>query len=726
MSSVHLAQKEENEKWIVEIDHSVTGLLKCTKDLLEALTNWSIQSEHKERIYEQFNSLQSHFEKVCHAFLAANLSMDDLHHIPFDLKNCLDAALTQAPSDLQCHLPSIRDIILQLLQGLKRKQALLHDRCPSTRSSPTFDTNSTPSPPRNMTSSTCTYSSGEFDMMDPNTQQAFTQLRDDGDLASRSSIRRGNALDSTETPTMDTRATVIQPPVRRRRDLPTSPSQPTFSHSITPPTKRRTSTTTPSSPVTSLSTPVNTTPLTTKISNIVSSSSSPLLVLFLQWKNRIKRVVVSHPIENMTQLLHLFQCTFKNALIDLGHTKITILDNDTNIMYELDDITLVKTNTLLSLDDPNNNNNELMNMIQQAFETQFNQWANQVSTLSRNNSSNTTRSPDTSIITTLDTSLLNSGIATTTGASTSLTSSTNEIPASTTNQDQQQTTLIHQLKSDFELLQALIVEHQTNNEKLKSQLADYEHQQSIRQQQQDNHNDKHQKQQNTIQNQLQEKGQELTTRLETLQDTIDDMKQDVTQRRCRPSPHQLDHCHQESTAIKDMIRSLGNHITRSKPAWKKTWEEQLQRIVGEQQCVKEYEHLVADFEEDYAAIVTVLEHLTQVSELQQKRHSGKPLVVVGLYDDSTVGGREGMDHVLQQLQTIDVDHEKRLDALAQAEKRRARDMANRIDDFEKELITFVDTNKLKKTGGAEQLERQQEQKTKQLLMDLYDKNTRPT
>lgn len=363
-----------------------------------------------------------------------------------------------------------------------------------------------------------------------------------------------------------------------------------------------------------------------------------------------------------------------------------------------------------------------MKMVQQVFATQFNQWTGQLSTVSPVNSK---KSPDdTSTITTLNTSSKHSGspsvIATSTGVGTSPTN-TNRDAAS--NRDLYQRALIDQLKIDFEHLQKVIAEHQENNQRLMTQLSDYEHQQSIQENAATITAANNKQQPNAIQNQLQEKGQLLTTRLEVLQDTIDDMKQDVTQRRCRPSPNQLDHCRQESSAILEMIRSLGNHITRSKPAWKKAWEEQLQRIVGEQQCVKEYEHLVADFEEDHAAIVTVLQHLTQVSELQKRQssNSSKPILMSGTDNSDTGGGREGMDHVLQQLQTIDVDHDKRLDALEQAEKRRARDMANRIDDFEKELITFVDTNKLKKTGGAEQVERQQEQKTKQLLMDLYDK-----
>ncbi|ORZ21332.1 actin interacting protein 3-domain-containing protein [Absidia repens] len=731
MSANHLSQKEEYEKIIIEIDQSVTGLLKCTKDLLAAITNWSIQSSHKENIYEQYDSLQYHFDKVCHAFHAANLPMDDLIYIPMIYNN---------PSLLEHHLPSIRDTILQLLQGLKRKQALLHEKSPTARS-PAMDT-ATATINQNQKNAmvTSTSTSSELDMMDPNTQHAVTQLRDDGDLAARSSIRRSStmepvngtdhslslatanltAIDSAST------ATVIQPPARRRRGLLASPSQPDLAKPGAPsPPPRRISTTTPSSPtgIAHCRKKSNVVDPSTKHATVLENTEMPL-VLFLQWKNRTKRVVVDEPLNSLHQVMDLFRCTFKNAF---DHTtnntsnsdtmKISLLDNDTNIMYELDDITSIRSSSLLSLDDPVTNGMELKEIVQQAFKTQFDQWTSLIS-ITPNNGPGAAITVDTSLNDGLDSSMPIGDEASHGDKS------DNTVSTLTQSQSQQQS-LVDQIRDNFSMLQKSIKEHQQNNEWLMTQLADYQQQQQEQQQEQQQQKDKGNY---NLQKSLQDMGHALTTRLETLQDTIDDMKQDVTQRRCRPSPSQLDDCHKESNAVKGMIQSVGEYISQSKSTWKKSWEEQLQRIVSEQQCVKEYEHLVLDFEEDHSAILTVLQHLTQVSELQKRQPIGSNPVMVdigggdGDDDQGHGGGREGMGYVLQQLQTIDVDHQKRLDALAQAEKRRARDMANRIDDFEKELITFVDTNKLKKTGGPEQLERQQQEKTKQLLMDLYEKN----
>ncbi|KAI8100155.1 actin interacting protein 3-domain-containing protein [Halteromyces radiatus] len=526
----------------------------------------------------------------------------DLSHIPHDLKQCLDAALSQEPNDLEQHLPFIRDAILQLLQGLKRKQALLHEPAQSPIANKLTPSNSS-----------------DLDMMDPNTQQAFTQLREDDDLAKSSSIRKN--VDDNSSPIM-----------------PLSPNH----------------------------------------------NNNKEYMIFLQWMNRTKRVKILQPLETMPQLLDLFRCTFKNTIPDNNDAvKVTILDNETNIMYDLDDITSIGPNTFLSLDAlviNNSNKNVMMDIVQQAFKKQFDQWTGFASI--------STNKQDTD-----NPSIVESPTNINSPSSPHVDTT---VPDNST--ISQQVDMIQHIRKDFDILQKAIKDQQQLNETMIQHI--------ITQQKEDTKQD-------MIREPLQEKGQALTNKMEALQDTIDDMKQDVTQRRCRPSPNQLEYCHNESKAVQEMIQSLGDHLKQSKPQWKKAWEEQLQRIVAEQQCVKEYEHLVMDLEEDHLAIEQVLQHLTQVSELQ-KRHT--PSLKV-----HPSGG--SMGDVFQQLQTIDVDHEKRLDALAQAEKRRARDMANRIDDFEKELIMFVDKNKLKKTGGAEQLERQQQQKTRQLLMDLYDKDT---
>ncbi|KAF7720889.1 Bud site selection protein 6 [Apophysomyces ossiformis] len=211
----------------------------------------------------------------------------------------------------------------------------------------------------------------------------------------------------------------------------------------------------------------------------------------------------------------------------------------------------------------------------------------------------------------------------------------------------------------------------------------------------------------------------ITARLEDLQDTIDQLKLDVTQRKCRPSEAQMTHCSKETKALAAEIEEFGNYIKKVKPTWKKTWEQELQTIVKEQQSLKEQEGLLLDMKDDLDALLEVFDQLEKIYAYQAK---AKP-VLREFRVAPAEEGFEGMSSVLKQVATIDVDHDRRLRALEQSEKMRQRELANRIDDFEKELGEFVDAKKLKKTGGALEIDRLRQQKDQDLLKALYKSKT---
>lgn len=207
----------------------------------------------------------------------------------------------------------------------------------------------------------------------------------------------------------------------------------------------------------------------------------------------------------------------------------------------------------------------------------------------------------------------------------------------------------------------------------------------------------------------------ITARLEDLQDTVDQLKLDVTQRKCRPSEAQMAHCRKEKKVVAEEIKEFGDYIVKVKPKWKKTWEQELQTIVKEQQMLKEQEGLLLDMQDDLTALVEVFEQIEKICAYQAK---AKP-VVREFHVAPAEEGFEGMTSVLKQVATIDVDHERRLRALDQAEKMRQRELDNRIDEFERELTSFVDAKKLKKTGGAEEADRLRRQKDEDILRQIY-------
>lgn len=162
-------------------------------------------------------------------------------HLPDDLYECLKTTLSKEASSttLERHLPAIRDTIIKLLQGLKRKQSLLRERYePSNSTTPTSNSKllsraasqlsplhtttpsltmmPLPSPsssteplrvqqrqslPRSPVSPSVRE---EFDMNDPKTQDAVNALTRQENLARRSSVRRAShhhlTVDTVEKP----------------------------------------------------------------------------------------------------------------------------------------------------------------------------------------------------------------------------------------------------------------------------------------------------------------------------------------------------------------------------------------------------------------------------------------------------------------------------------------------------------------------------------------------
>ncbi|CAD6892018.1 unnamed protein product [Tilletia laevis] len=125
-----------------QMESSVTRLLVATKQLLEALTRWSLRNRCTEGdVSDIYVRLGNDFNSAKLAFQSYGISMDDLASVPTDLRTCLEECLSEeaSPQVLEVHLPRIREIIIGLLQGLKMKQAeykqlLLVQRANSTAS----------------------------------------------------------------------------------------------------------------------------------------------------------------------------------------------------------------------------------------------------------------------------------------------------------------------------------------------------------------------------------------------------------------------------------------------------------------------------------------------------------------------------------------------------------------------------------------------------------------
>ncbi|RFU74468.1 actin-interacting aip3 [Trichoderma arundinaceum] len=113
-----------------QIEKSVTHLLVATKQLLETLTQWSRGQATDAQVSDVYVRLGYEFNMACRAFTAINVDTSDLGNVPDLLRSILEACLSQEASaeSLEKYLPRIRDIIINLLHGLKRKQQRLRQK----------------------------------------------------------------------------------------------------------------------------------------------------------------------------------------------------------------------------------------------------------------------------------------------------------------------------------------------------------------------------------------------------------------------------------------------------------------------------------------------------------------------------------------------------------------------------------------------------------------------
>ncbi|KAI1434939.1 bud site selection protein 6 [Xylaria sp. CBS 124048] len=113
-----------------QIEKSVTHLLVATKQLLETLTQWSRGAATDTQVSDVYVRLGYEFNMACRAFTAIHVDTSDLGNVPESLRHILEATLSQEASteSLEKYLPRIRDIIINLLHGLKRKQQRLRQK----------------------------------------------------------------------------------------------------------------------------------------------------------------------------------------------------------------------------------------------------------------------------------------------------------------------------------------------------------------------------------------------------------------------------------------------------------------------------------------------------------------------------------------------------------------------------------------------------------------------
>ncbi|KAJ6264338.1 hypothetical protein Dda_0483 [Drechslerella dactyloides] len=205
----------------------------------------------------------------------------------------------------------------------------------------------------------------------------------------------------------------------------------------------------------------------------------------------------------------------------------------------------------------------------------------------------------------------------------------------------------------------------------------------------------------------------LVAKVDDLQDTIEELRKDVVSRGVRPLHRQLEQVARDMTVARVELRKMGEYLKREKPVWKKLWERELEVVCEEQQFFNLQDELYADLQDDLDKASQTFSLVEECTQQQLKvpgggvRTASRGFVP---HVEEPVDPSKAKDNVLGEIRALRPNHGDRVEAIERAEKARQQDLAGRTSPFKQELGKFVEENKLKKSGGFLEAERQRTQK----------------
>ena len=229
---------------------------------------------------------------------------------------------------------------------------------------------------------------------------------------------------------------------------------------------------------------------------------------------------------------------------------------------------------------------------------------------------------------------------------------------------------------------------------------------------------------------LGDESESMINRVDDLQDLVEDLRKDVVTRGVRPLPRQLETVSRDISSATAGLKKMQEYLRREKPIWTKIWEKELELVCNDREFLTVQEELVADLEDDLEKAThtfALVEEATKQQNLQADK--GQPGAIVlrstsrgmSVAADIDVDPVKAKDGVLGEIRALQPSHETRLEAIERAEKARQKELQERQEgEFKKELGSFVDEGKLKKSGGVEEAERLRKAKDEKLRREGWE------
>ena len=229
---------------------------------------------------------------------------------------------------------------------------------------------------------------------------------------------------------------------------------------------------------------------------------------------------------------------------------------------------------------------------------------------------------------------------------------------------------------------------------------------------------------------LGEESENIVNCVDDLQDIVEDLRKDVVMRGVRPLPRQLETVSKSiSTATAD-LKKMQEFLRREKPIWTKIWEKELELVCNDRDLLTMQEELAADLEDDLdkaTQTFALVEQATKQQNLQSGqgnaaslRSTSKGLAAIS--SDQVMDPMKAKDGVLGEVRALRPNHETRLQAIERVEKARQKELETpREGPLTKELGSFVEEGRLKKSGGVEEAERLRKAKDDKNRREAWEK-----
>lgn len=229
---------------------------------------------------------------------------------------------------------------------------------------------------------------------------------------------------------------------------------------------------------------------------------------------------------------------------------------------------------------------------------------------------------------------------------------------------------------------------------------------------------------------LGEESEIIVNRVDDLQDIVEDLRKEVVLRGVRPLPRQLESVSKSISSATAELKKMQEYLKREKPIWTKIWEKELELVCNDRDLLTMQEELAADLEDDLEKATQTFALVEQATK-QQHLGSGQggnsasrvtPRGLSAITTDQVFDPVKAKDGVLGEVRALRPNHETRLEAIERAEKARQKELESRREgEFTKELGSFVEEGRLKKSGGIEEAERLRKAKDERNRREAWEK-----